>query len=99
LQNQLDKIEKATDSIKKVLSEKNRRYGNSALNPINVFSSLNADEGIKQRLDDKLKRIKTHTEKQGMSEPLRKNDVFDLIGYLILYCVNNNWTDFEEFLD
>lgn len=99
MQNQLDKIEKATDSIKKVLSEKNRRYGNSALNPINVFSSLNADEGIKQRLDDKLKRIKTHTEKQGMSEPLRKNDVFDLIGYLILYCVNNNWTDFEEFLD
>ena len=80
------------ESLKKFLLEKNKRYGNSALEPINVFSKLSSEEGIKLRMDDKVKRIKNSTE-------LRKNDVVDLTGYLILMCVHKKWTNFDDLLD
>lgn len=72
--------------------EKNRRYGNSALEPIGVFSKLDSKEGINLRLDDKVKRIKN-------SDKLKKNDCIDLTGYLILRCITENWLDFKDQLD
>ena len=89
-------IKQICENIEKVLLEKNKRYGNSATKPINIFSPMNAKMGIRQRMDDKLKRIQTTT---AFDQDLRKNDVFDLIGYLILYCEAEDWTDFKEFLD
>ncbi len=89
--SQKDIIE-TCESLKRFLLEKNKRYGNSALEPINVFSKLSSEEGIKLRLDDKIKRIKNSTE-------LRKNDVIDLTGYLILMCVHKRWTNFDDLLD
>jgi len=91
-----ERLRTICDGVKQVLLEKNRRYGNSATKPVNVFSGLEADEGIKIRLDDKLKRIITSTEKK---QSPNKNDVFDLIGYLVLYAETQNWTDFEDLLD
>ena len=79
-------------SLKRFLLEKNKRYGNSALEPINIFSKLSSEEGIKLRMDDKVKRIKN-------SDELRKNDVVDLTGYLILMCVHKKWTNFDDLLD
>lgn len=90
-QSQKD-ITETCESLKRFLLEKNKRYGNSALEPINVFSKLSSEEGIKLRMDDKVKRIKNSTE-------LRKNDVVDLTGYLILMCVHKNWTNFDDLLD
>lgn len=84
--NDFDKI---CSSLAKVLTEKNKRYGNSALNPIEVF---NGKSKVGQRADDKLSRIKNNT-------ALRKNDVCDLIGYLILICKENNWIEFEDQID
>lgn len=89
-------IQKVCRSIEQTLIEKNRRYGSSTRTPINVFSAASPIEGIKQRLDDKLKRIKTHTD-TGL-EP-NKNDIFDLIGYLTLYCVEMQWDDLSDLLD
>ena len=40
-----DKIVKILDSIKKLLLEKNRRYGDSALNPRRIFSKLDNKQG------------------------------------------------------
>lgn len=57
---------------------------------------MNPTEGIRQRLDDKLKRIKTST--YSNLEP-NKNDIFDLIGYLTLLCVEKGWDNFEDLLD
>lgn len=97
IQEERDKIiEKTVESIKQTLLEKNRRYGNSTADPINVFSGLNSKEGIYQRLDDKLKRIKTNRE---AGSPPRKNDVFDTIGYLALLCVEEGWENFEDLID
>ncbi|MEO7535848.1 MAG: hypothetical protein ABIU30_18450 [Ferruginibacter sp.] len=75
--------------IADVLTEKNKRYGGSALNPINVFSGKTK---VGQRMDDKISRIQN-------SDVLRKNDVADLIGYLLLTCKENNWTDFKDQID
>ena len=90
--NTQDKITKVCDSIKEVLLEKNIRYGDSALNPLQIFSKFDADNSICIRLDDKLKRISN-------SEDLRKNDICDMIGYLVLLCCSKNWLDFKEFID
>lgn len=87
-----NKITKICDNIKDLLHYKNHKYGDSALNPINTFSKLNGEEAIKIRLDDKISRIQNSTE-------LRKNDVVDIIGYLILLCISKGWNTFDEYKD
>ena len=87
-----EKIVAICDGMKALLLEKNTRYGDSALHPIQVFSRLNPREGILIRLDDKLSRVKN-------GEGLRKNDIADLIGYLVLLCAAEGWTDFTELID
>ena len=73
------------NALRDLVLEKNKRYGDSALKPKNVFSKLNAGEAIKVRLDDKLSRVMNSGE-------LRTNDVSDLIGYLTLYLISQNTT-------
>lgn len=85
----MNHFQQITDSIAKVLTEKNKRYGNSALNPINVF---NGKSKVGQRADDKIARIAN-------SPTLRKNDVVDLLGYLVLMCEENEWYDFTDQID
>lgn len=48
------KIALECENIKTLLLEKNANYGNSALEPLNVFSKLDAAEAIQARIDDKL---------------------------------------------
>ena len=88
----MQKIGTVCDGIKAILLEKNRRYGNSALAPLRVFSSLDASQGIRVRLDDKLARVRN-------SDKLRKNDCADLLGYLVLLCAAEGWTGFDDLID
>lgn len=44
-------IETLFTNFKEFLKEKNRRYGDSALHPINIFSELDANSQICNRLD------------------------------------------------
>jgi len=86
------KIAQVYDAIKEVVLYKNEKYGNSALEPIGIFAKGDAQNSICIRLDDKLQRIKNGQE-------LRKNDVADMLGYLGLLCVSNDWLNFKEFMD
>lgn len=72
------------DQIKELLLEKNRKYGDSALNPIRIFSKANNLEQIKVRIDDKLNRLKN------IQEDETEDTVTDLIGYLVLYKIASN---------
>lgn len=74
-----EKIRAACDDIKKLLLEKNAAYGNSALDPVRVFSKCAPDEQLRVRIDDKLSRIARGHEYPG------DDTINDLIGYLILY--------------
>ena len=67
-----DRIVEVTGAIQLLLLEKNKRYGDSAIQPKRRFSKLDSTQGILIRLDDKMNRIES-------SEELRMNDVCDLI--------------------
>lgn len=76
----------------KFLEHKNKKYGNSVIKPIRIFSKSSANEQVLDRIDDKLSRIRNSSE-------LRKNDVVDLLGYLIFVCILNGWLDFDDLID
>ena len=88
-----ENLAKVFDSMKGVVLEKNRRYGDAALEPKRIFSKLDAGEGLKVRIDDKLGRV------MNSDGDARKNDVADLIGYLALYSVSQGWLDFSDLID
>ena len=76
-------ISTVCDEIKNLLLEKNAKYGNSALDPVRIFSRASAEEQILVRIDDKLSRIM-----HGVGLVANDEDVVsDLIGYLVLYKV------------
>lgn len=75
------------DNMFNFLIEKNRKYGNSVLQPINIFNHEKINNGINYRLDDKLNRILN-------ADTLRQNDVIDIIGYLIILFVKNENVDY-----
>ena len=77
--NSTIEIERTVDELRELLLRKNSAYGNSALEPINVFSSGNAVDSLCARIDDKLSRIK----KRGLDD-VTEDTLVDLSGYLVL---------------
>ena len=80
--NTRSKIKSKCKSLEKLLLQKNAKYGDSALQPLNVFSQAGAVAGIKVRIDDKLKRIKNAGLVDATEDTLQ-----DLAGYLILLMI------------
>lgn len=68
--------------IIKMLLEKNIAYGNSALEPIQIFAKTPPGDQIDVRIDDKLNRIKNGSSYAG------DNDMLDLVGYIVLKLIN-----------
>jgi hypothetical protein len=77
-QTQLE-IAKVCDSIKEMLVAKNKAYGDSALDPVRIFSKTNSIDQIAIRIDDKLSRVQRGHEYPG------DDTIDDLIGYLVLF--------------
>lgn len=73
-----EECEAVCRDLVEMLVEKNARYGDSALNPLRVFSRAGALEQIDVRLDDKLSRLARGTGEE--NEDVRR----DLLGYLVL---------------
>lgn len=72
------------NAVAEMLIEKNKSYGNSALEPINCFYKGDAGTSIKVRIDDKLSRIMRGNEFQG------DDTVWDLLGYLVLLLMSKD---------
>ena len=72
-------IKKVCKEVQDLLLKKNRDYGDSALNPSNVFSKGDVFESLGSRIDDKLMRIQN----VGVCDET-EDTILDLIGYLIL---------------
>ena len=72
-------LDKVAKSVTDLLKEKNAAYGNTALNPLGIFSKLGAAEAIKARIDDKLARIAN----KGLNDDT-EDTARDLVGYLLL---------------
>ena len=67
------------NEIRDLLVSKNKAYGDSAIEPDNIFSKLDNAQAICARIDDKLSRIKN----RGLNDAT-EDTLDDLIGYLIL---------------
>jgi hypothetical protein len=86
-----EKVYQALSEIQEMLIEKNAKYGNSAIEPLGVFSKLSPEEGIKVRIDDTLKRIKN-----GSLDKDDEDVVNDLIGYLVLLKIHAKETQIDR---
>lgn len=62
----------------RLLIDKNRAYGNSALEPNRIFAKSDSVEQLRVRIDDKLNRIMKGSDFPG------EDTVDDLVGYLLL---------------
>ena len=91
--NTRKKLIRKCNDLKDLLLDKNDAYGDSALNPIGIFSGLKATESIKIRLDDKLKRIAN----VGVSDET-EDTLMDCAGYMILLmiAIDNESNDIQE---
>lgn len=74
-------IQNECNRVADLLIAKNRSYGNSALDPVRVFSNADEVEQLKVRIDDKLSRFM-----RGGEYP-KDNDLDDLMGYLVLLSI------------
>ena len=73
-----EEILSACLDMAKFLIDKNRAYGNSALDPVRIMSKADNVEQLRIRIDDKLSRFVRGHEFPG------DNDIDDLTGYLLL---------------
>jgi len=72
------RISMTCDEVKRLLIEKNRSYGSTALHPRKIFARGNAVELLEARIDDKLNRIANNPGAYG------EDPILDLLGYLVL---------------
>jgi len=63
--------------VERILLAKNQAYGNSALQPVRIFSKADPIEQIRVRIDDKLSRL-------ARGQAGGEDVTLDLIGYLVL---------------
>ena len=89
------KISCVCDDIKELLIHKNRKYGNSALEPNRIFSKSSATEQLLVRIDDKLNRIMKGAGLLATDEDV----VNDLIGYLVLLKISMTSDQNNEILE
>lgn len=68
--------------LAEMLLDKNKAYGDSALNPVRIFSRASASEQIRVRLDDKLSRL-------ARGFDAGEDVIGDLLGYLVLLVVQS----------
>lgn len=75
------RITEVMSGIEEMLIAKNRAYGDSALEPVRIFSKTDTIEQLYVRIDDKLSRVQRGHEYPG------DDTIFDLVGYLVLLLI------------
>lgn len=88
MSNREQQIANVCNKVKELLLLKNQAYGDSALDPIRIFSKNDSLDGLLVRIDDKLSRIKN----VGITSAT-EDTLMDLIGYLVLLKVQMNEKD------
>lgn len=82
-------VTQVVEEVRATLLAKNKAYGNSALEPVRVFSTADPVEQLKVRLDDKLSRLKSSLNDDN------EDTVLDLMGYLVLLRIATRKQDSE----
>lgn len=74
-------VNRITNKLATMLIDKNLAYGDSALNPVRIFSKADRMEQLYTRLDDKISRVQRGHEYPG------DDTIQDIIGYCILVLI------------
>lgn len=82
-------VQEVVNEVRDTLIAKNKAYGNSALEPVRVFSTADPVEQLRVRLDDKLSRLKSSLNDDN------EDTVLDLMGYLVLLRIATRKQDSE----
>jgi hypothetical protein len=82
-------LKKIFRNLENLVLYKDAKYNGAADSPLNIFTGKHK---FGYRVDDKLKRIQN-------SEDLRKNDLVDLVGYVVLILRDKKWTNFDDLKD
>lgn len=75
-------VRRILDKIGDELVAKNQAYGDSALNPVRIFSKADRTEQLYVRLDDKLSRVARGHEYPG------DDTLKDIVGYITLLMID-----------
>lgn len=75
------RVRRVLNMVEGVLMEKNRKYGDAALNPARIFSNASPEDAIRIRIDDKLKRLMNKQTDDTEDVEL------DIMGYLVLLAI------------
>lgn len=76
-------LDAVLNEIRDMLLQKNAAYGDSALNPVRIFSKAPPLEQLKVRMDDKLSRL-------ARGDEAGEDCISDLLGYLVIYKIQQN---------
>jgi len=76
-------IRQVMDEVTELVLAKNRQYGDSALDPVNIFAKGDPTQLIRVRIDDKLNRLIQGDDSIEADEDIIK----DLMGYLCLLLI------------
>lgn len=68
--------------VETMLVSKNEAYGNSALDPVRIFSKASPREQLLVRLDDKLSRL-------SRGDEAGEDVLYDILGYIVLLKIHN----------
>src|SRR3990172_899510 len=71
-------IAETCNEVRDLLLSKNAAYGNSALEPVRIFSRADREEQLRVRIDDKLSRLCRG------KDVANEDTLLDLVGYMIL---------------
>lgn len=82
-------VAQVVEEVRDTLIAKNKAYGNSALEPVRVFSTSDPVEQLRVRIDDKLSRLKSSLNDDN------EDTVLDLMGYLVLLRIATRKQDTE----
>ena len=80
--NTRNKIKSKCKKLEELLLSKNAKYGDAAIEPLNIFFKGNSVASINARIDDKLKRIMNAGVIDDTEDTLQ-----DLAGYIILLMI------------
>lgn len=72
-------VDQVLATVRAHVLAKNIAYGDSALNPVRIFSKSDTDEALRVRLDDKLSRMA-----RGDVNAFAEDPTLDIMGYLVL---------------
>jgi hypothetical protein len=89
-------VDTLMNNFKNYFDAKNKQYGSSSLELVKVFGNGTAYTILGSRIDAILSRIAISQQRDG---DIKKKDVVNLVGNLVLLMLYKGWITFDDLLE